>query len=149
MSTEETPPPVAKPAAVDSYEFSQGENRVFAGLARRARSVGFWFIIYGAILLLSFINGVLPLLRAERPVAHIDLGNLVSGLIFLMVGIWSRRSAAGFDAVAKTSGGDIGHLMGALKDLSRLYGLLDRIIFVVVLIMVLVMIVSLVQAVSR
>jgi hypothetical protein len=149
MSTEETPPPVAKPAAVASYEFSQGENRVFVGLARRARSVGFWFIVYGAILLLSFVNGVLPLLRPDRPVAHIDFGNLISGLIFLMVGIWSRRSATGFDAVAKTSGGDIGHLMGALKDLSRLYGLLDKIIFVVVLFMVVMMIISLVLALSR
>lgn len=120
MSIDETVPSNSAPAAVPPYEFNAEENRVFADLAWRARSVGLWFIIFGILVLLSFI---------QNP----NLGHVIVGLVLVMVGGWSRQSASGFDAVAKTQGSDVGHLMEALRNLAKLYSLLDRIIFCVVL----------------
>ena len=155
MSVDETVPPEITPPVAGSYEFGEGENRVFEGLARRARSVGFWFMVYGGILVIGFLSTVVSFAGLGRfggrggVSINIDLSTLISGLVFLSVGYWSRRSAQGFDAVAKTRGGDVGHLMGALKELSKLYGLLEWVVFAVVVVMVVAMVVALVLAVSR
>ncbi len=159
MPVDEIPP--LKPASPTpgGYEFGEAENKVFAGLASKARGVGFWSALYGILLLLNFAYGCLPKrpvdpagrghllgpLRVDRidwtgGVGDVDLGALITGMVFLLLGLWSRRAASGFDAVAKTRGGDLGHLMGALKELSKLYGFLDRLIFVVVLVVTLAMI---------
>jgi hypothetical protein len=162
MSTDPTTPPAA-----GSYEFNEGENKVFNRLARNARSVGFWSALYGGLILLTFVYNCIPQkpvdpidLRAGGHLAnlhlkinridwkdgnvHIDFGALITGVVFLLLGIWSRRAASGFQAVAKTRGGDIGHLMVALKSLSKLYGFLALLILIVVLIVTLLMLLVLV-----
>jgi hypothetical protein len=101
------------------HEFDEFENRVFADLARKARGVGGWFILFGVVTILGLV-------RAP------SLAGLIAGLVLVMVGVWSRRAALGFDAVARTEGGDLGHLMAALRELAKLYGLLDRIILIAV-----------------
>lgn len=162
MPADETmpPPPTPDSPPPGGYEFGEAENKVFAGLASKARGVGFWSALYGILLLMNFAYGCLPKLPVDPAgrghllgplrvnridwtggVVDIDLGALITGLVFLLLGLWSRGAASGFDAVAKTRGGDVGHLMGALKELSKLYGFLGRLIFLVVLVVTLAMIV--------
>jgi hypothetical protein len=46
----------------------------------------------------------------------------VTGLIFLLQGIWTRSSAASFQKIVDTRGNDIGHLMSAVGSLESMYG---------------------------
>jgi hypothetical protein len=47
----------------------------------------------------------------------------VNGLIYLLIGIWTRNVAASFRKIFDTQGHDIGHLMDALGALNRMYTL--------------------------
>jgi hypothetical protein len=48
----------------------------------------------------------------------------VTGLFFLLQGIWARSSAASFRKVVDTQGNDITNLMNAIGELRTMYGLL-------------------------
>jgi hypothetical protein len=48
----------------------------------------------------------------------------VTGLIFLLQGIWARSSAASFQRIVDTRGNDIANLMNAIGSLRTMYGLL-------------------------
>jgi hypothetical protein len=60
------------------------------------------------------------------PTGHHFLAGLaifagVTGLIFLLQGIWTRSSAASFQKIVDTEGNDIGHLMHAVGSLQSMY----------------------------
>lgn len=115
-----------------SYEFTGEDNAVFSRLATKMRGVGFWFEVYGVFLVLVFVYKLIP------KGGHVDIAplDLVTGLIVLFLGHWTRRGGWGFRRIAETQGNDVGLLMGALRELARFYGLIDRIIFVVVLVVI-------------
>jgi hypothetical protein len=46
----------------------------------------------------------------------------VTGLIFLLQGVWTRSSAASFQKIVDTRGNDISHLMDAVGSLQAMYG---------------------------
>jgi hypothetical protein len=46
----------------------------------------------------------------------------VTGLIFLLQGVWMRSSAASFHQIVDTRGNDVDHLMNALGSLQSMYG---------------------------
>jgi hypothetical protein len=46
----------------------------------------------------------------------------VTGLIFLLQGVWTRSSAASFQQIVDTKGNDIDHLMNAIDSLQSMYG---------------------------
>jgi hypothetical protein len=46
----------------------------------------------------------------------------VTGLIFLLQGVWTRSSAASFRQIVDTKGNDITHLMNAVGSLQSMYG---------------------------
>ncbi len=48
----------------------------------------------------------------------------VTGLFFLLQGVWVRSSAAAFRKIVDTQGNDITHLMNAVGALRTMYGLL-------------------------
>jgi hypothetical protein len=48
----------------------------------------------------------------------------VTGLIFLLQGVWTRSSAASFQKIVDTRGNDITNLMNAISSLQTMYGLL-------------------------
>jgi hypothetical protein len=48
----------------------------------------------------------------------------VTGLFFLLQGIWARSSASSFQRIADTRGNDINNLMNAIGSLRTMYGLL-------------------------
>jgi hypothetical protein len=48
----------------------------------------------------------------------------VTGLIFLLQGIWTRSSAGSFQKIVDTQGNDVTNLMNAIGSLQTMYGLL-------------------------
>jgi hypothetical protein len=46
----------------------------------------------------------------------------VTGLIFLLQGVWTRSAAASFQKIVDTRGNDISHLMNAVGSLQSMYG---------------------------
>jgi hypothetical protein len=46
----------------------------------------------------------------------------MTGLIFLLQGVWMRSSAGSFQQIVETKGNDINHLMNALGSLQSMYG---------------------------
>jgi len=152
-------PPIAKgvlamsTSMTNRYEFTEAQNREIGGLARRMRLVGLVAIVLGVVnLILSLLLLVyafrdrLPAealrripedtLRQLAPPSQlwaIVLQAAASGLIFLLIGLWTRSSAAEFRKIVDTAGRDIGHLMSALGSLHKMYSLLYTLIIVGIL----------------
>jgi len=117
-----------------TYEFSPEDNKAIDRLVLKMRRVGLWFELYGAILVFYFLMRFLP---RSRSLAIAPL-ELITGLLFLFLGNWTRRGARAFREIVLTEGRDVDHLMEALRQLSYFYGLIDRAIFVVLILAILV-----------
>lgn len=115
------------------FEFSAGDNAEFLRLATKMRGVGFWFVVYGIAMILVFAFQLIP--RNGR--IDVEPLNLVTGLVFLFLGNRTRHAARSFHRIAETSGSDVTHLMQAVRALSRFYGLIDKLIFIVVILVIL------------
>lgn len=48
----------------------------------------------------------------------------LAGLVYLLIGIWTRSAASSFSKIVTTQGADITHLMNALGALHKMYALL-------------------------
>jgi hypothetical protein len=135
------------------YEFTEAQNREIGGLARKMRLVGLVAVILGVV---NLILGLLLLIYAFRDQLPAEalrripedtlkqlappsqlwavvLQAVASGLIFLLIGLWTRSAAAEFRQIVDTSGRDIGHLMSALGSLHKMYSLLYTLIIVGIL----------------
>ncbi len=121
------------PSDSPQHEFSQDDNAVFARLALKMRGVGFWFEIYGIVMLVLFFFKLWPK-AGNFEIAPMDL---LSGLVFFLLGHWTRRGGLGFRQVAESQGSDLTFLMKAVRELSRVYGLIDRLIFISVVLAIL------------
>jgi hypothetical protein len=69
----------------------------------------------------------------QIPTGHNFLSGLaiftgITGLIFLLQGIWTRSSAASFQKIVHTRGNDIDHLMNAMGSLAAMYGQIYRLL---------------------
>ena len=120
-------------ASPPQFEFSTEDSAVFSRLAVTMRRVGFWFEVYGAALIVVFAFKLIP--RNDR--VDVELMDLVAGLVFLFLGHWTRRGGQEFQQVAETHGSDVTHLMQAVRELSRFYGLIHRVISIVVILVLL------------
>lgn len=98
---------------LDSYEFGPKENDLISDLARKMRFVGMILVVVGV---LSALSGIVTL-NTE------GLGHLFSGVIYVVVGSWTRRAAASFRRIVESQGGDIRNLMDALGNLKSVYTL--------------------------
>lgn len=113
------------------HEFSHDDNAVLSRLALKMRGVGFWFEVYGIVMLLSFAFKLWPK-NGNTEIAPMDL---LTGIVFLMLGHWTRRGGLGFRQVVDSEGDDMSHLMKAIRELSRFYTLIDRLILFAVTIL--------------
>jgi hypothetical protein len=108
------------------YEFSAEDNTTIGRLALKMRSVGSWFLLYGLLLVIFFVVKAVP----WKGAAVVSPLELVTGLLLLFLGYQTRRGAHAFQSIVSTEGRDVGHLMEALRDLSRFYTTIDRVILV-------------------
>jgi hypothetical protein len=135
------------------YEFTEAQNREIGSLARKMRLVGLVAAILGAV---NLFLGLLLLVYAYRdqlpaealrripedtlkqlpPPSQlwaVAMQALASGLIFLLIGLWTRSAGGEFRQIVDTAGHDIGHLMRALGSLHKMYSLLYTLIIVGIL----------------
>src|SRR5262249_61024951 len=57
----------------------------------------------------------------------------VTGLIFLLQGVWTRSAGGSFQKIVATKGNDVTHLMGAISSLRSMYGQLHLLLMVALL----------------
>jgi hypothetical protein len=135
------------------YEFTEVQNRQIGSLAHKMRLVGLVAIVLGVVELLL---GILLLVYAFRDQLPADVLRRIpedtlkqlpppsqlwavvvqagaSGLIFLLIGLWTRSAAAEFQKIVDTTGSDISHLMNVLGSLHKMYSLLYTLIIVGIL----------------
>ena len=106
------------------YEFSRTQNEALADLARVMRAVGFWFVLYGALLLVWFAVRLVP----RDGQVTVDVTGLLSGLLYVLLGVFARRGGRTFSEIVETEGSDVRHLMGAVAELSRFFGLIRAVV---------------------
>lgn len=99
--------------ATQRYEFGPGQNELIDGLAKKMSWVA-WFLL--ALAVIGAIIGVMTL-RDQ------GLGNILQGVLLIIVAVWTRRAAAAFQRIVQTEGSDISNLMDALGELKKLYTL--------------------------
>jgi hypothetical protein len=95
------------------YEFSQSQNELISDLAAKMRFVSMFLIGLGV---LATITGLVTILRG-------GFSSIISGVVYLVIGIWTNKAASSFKMIVETQGNDIENLMGALGELRKLYTL--------------------------
>jgi hypothetical protein len=93
------------------YEFSNSQNELIKQLADKMRFVSYFAIALG---ILTAIGGIFTLSRG-------GFGNIVAGVVQILIGIWTNNAASSFHRIVDTQGNDIENLMGALGELRKLY----------------------------
>lgn len=95
------------------YEFSQSQNELISDLSAKMRFVSMFLIGLGV---LATITGLVTILRG-------GFSSIVSGIVYLVIGLWTNKAASSFKMIVETQGNDIENLMGALGELRKLYRL--------------------------
>ena len=102
------------------YEFSEDQNRHFASLAASMNLVALLFYLLG-------LGGLMPLVGhhlAESEMAISQLAMLLAQIpLCLCIGHWTRGAAKSIRQIVDSEGNDIDHLMTAVSNLNRFYGL--------------------------
>lgn len=95
------------------YEFENSQNELIQQLADKMRFVSYFLIATGVLVA---IGGVFTLFRG-------GIGNIISGVVQIIIGVWTKKAASSFNRIVDTQGNDIENLMGALGELRKLYTL--------------------------
>ena len=148
MNPPTDPNPSAAPAPPVQYEFNAEQNRVIDELADALS----WIRV--PLLVIAGAYGVSSLghfVRVGKDTAElIPAGLALLGTVFFfLLSSWLERSAVAFNRVTHTSGYDITHLMSALRQMRRTFGLLAALIQVFILAFFALLVVALVVALSR
>ena len=104
----------------DGYEFNDHENSQFSTLASSMKFVGLVFIIMGGVNLISILSGNIP--------------EVITGVIFIAIGIWTRKAGNSMAEIVDTEGHDISHLMNAITNLGKLYNLQKWLVIILLVI---------------
>ncbi len=98
---------------MQSYEFDESQNGLIKDLAKKMQFVGYFSMTIGSLV---FLVGLLTLAKGS-------LGTIISGVVGIIVGIWTLDAAKAFRLIVDTQGNDIENLMGALGELRKFYTL--------------------------
>lgn len=114
------------------YEFTPRENEIIRSLSRDMSWVAFPLVFVGILYGVGFVSAVI---RAFQDPSHFLMPAMLLGLamlFYLVLGIWTNRAAASFGLVVTTQGRDVSHVMSALDELRKTYGLLSAFVKVYV-----------------
>jgi len=103
------------------YEFDPKQNEVIEKLGRSMRTVGIFMFVFG---LLGLIGAVLAVLTHQIG----PQSGFAESLVMTVFGFWTQRAGDRFTKIVKTTGSDVTHLMGALDDLRKMYGVVRYVI---------------------
>ncbi len=95
------------------YEFNNTQNQLIRELSAKMRFVSYFLIGLG---ILAAIGGIIQ-------IASGGLGNIVYGIIQIVIGFWTQKAASNFRKIVDTQGNDIDNLMDSLGELRKLYTL--------------------------
>jgi hypothetical protein len=76
------------------------------------------------------LNAQLSRLPPDNQLWGIAGSSAVNGLLYLLLGVWTRSAGGSFKKIVRTTGSDISHLMEALSSLNKLYSLLYALILI-------------------
>jgi hypothetical protein len=76
-------------------------------------------------------------LPADNHLWGIAIGTAINGLLYLLIGVWTRTAGTSFRLIVETKGTDISLLMSALSALNKMYTLIYTLILVGLLVLVL------------
>lgn len=142
--------------AAPQYEFSDEQNSLFRSLSGKMGGVGLVLVVIGILNLIAAGMLVAAIYRNDLPADWVNklpveaknqLATLppnqqllpfainagLQGLVYFLLGIWTRSAAGSFRKVAGTQGNDVSWLMTALGALNKAYGLIYTLILLVVL----------------
>ena len=140
------------------YEFTPGQNEEIGSLAHKMRWVGLFFVVVGVLSLIMGLLLLVAIFQDKLPAdwvnqlpeeAQSQMDDLppndqlwgfvinagISGLVYLLIGIWTRSAAASFQQIVDTRGRDIAHLMGALGSLRNMYGLIYTLLVITLILL--------------
>lgn len=151
------------------YEFTPDQNRLVGGLAHKMGWVGLFFLVVGLLNLLAAVLLILAASRNQIPAEWLAkvpadlksqleqlpgrnqlwalaLNGAVSGLINLLIGVYTRSAARSFQLIVDTQGADVTHLVNALGALNKKYTLLYTLLVVAVLAFIVLLVLSFLAA---
>ena len=135
------------------YEFTPEQNDTIARLSDAMRWVSVPMLALGALCVVELIMSLVWLVQTKSYQDWHAIGTMLyllfSTLLFLALAVWTSRSSFQFQRITETRGQDISHLMGALDDLRKVYGVLATFVKVFVAITLLILILNLVAAFSE
>jgi hypothetical protein len=76
------------------------------------------------------VNAQLSKLPPDHQLWGIAITSAVNGLLYLLLGVWTRSAGGSFKQIVRTTGSDISQLMEALSSLNKLYSLLYALILI-------------------
>ncbi len=106
------------------HEFSSEHNVIFSKLATAMKFVGIFQIVLGVLCMLALFSG---------DVGAIIQG-VVTGVVYILVGILLARASNHLRKIVDTEGSDIDHLMNAMGDISILYNVSMYIVIVAIVV---------------
>ena len=134
-----------------NYEFTAEQNDDFRALANRMSGVGCVLVLVGLAGLLTAILTIAAIYRAAIPPTvfekvpaevmddvntrlaalpgpqalwGIAANTGVSGLVFFVMGLWTRSAGSAFRKIVNTENSDISHLMNGVESLRKMYTVL-------------------------
>lgn len=143
-------------SSAQQYEFTPQQNEQIENMAGKMSFVGLFFAVVGVINLIAALLLVVGIYRHRLPADWVDkapqevkthLNTLppnnmlwgfaisagVGGLIYLLIGVWTRSAAASFGKIATTQRSDITNLMEGLGSLHKMYSLIYTLLMIALL----------------
>jgi hypothetical protein len=141
------------------YEFSDQQNQLIGDLARKMGLVGFAVMLFGGLQMFNGVTTLFSARHPERmiaaakaagvsddkierlekaltpegrlsPIAASSIGFTFTGLLMLLVGMWTQQAAGSFAQIVTTKGQDIHRLMDALAALHKKYSLMYTLLWI-------------------
>jgi hypothetical protein len=82
------------------------------------------------------VRAQLSKLPPDNHLWGIAISSAVNGLLYLLIGMWTRSAGRSFQQVVDTTGSDIRHLMDALAELNKMYALIYTLIAIGLLVLI-------------
>ena len=138
------------------YEFSASQNKLFQDLKKKMNLVGKFLSFIGFFLLFMGTNKVVSIfikifIKEEISITTISIttissgiNNIIEGIFFSLIGIWTRKAALSFSRIAKTTNNNIENLMAAMVEFHKLYTLQYVLVTITILFLIFAIILGLI-----
>jgi hypothetical protein len=129
------------------YEFTERQNAVIAQLADSMVWVTLPLLIVGVLYAIGLLVSVVRSFHDPQFIVQAALVGLAM-LFFLATARWTKQSAQAFSKIVSTEGHDIDHLMKALENLGKIFGVLSLIVKIYVVIVGIAVVTGLIAALA-